>query len=139
MSRVFCGHIMCVMCAATDIRVSPLLSQFVDTFAILRKASISFVMSVRPSVRSACTGRIFIKFDIRMFFSKIFRQKNMFQFILTAVSNGQLEWKRVFICGSTSLNYTQNEKYFRQVVQKIKTHFMFSNRFSENRSVREIM
>jgi len=45
----------------------------------------------------------------------------------------------VSICDSSSLNSSQNEKYFRQVVQKIKTHFVFSNRFSENRAVCEIV
>ena len=48
MSRVFCGHIMYIMYPASDLKVSPLLSQFLDTFAKLRKVSISFGMSVRP-------------------------------------------------------------------------------------------
>jgi hypothetical protein len=44
------------------------ISQFLGTFANLRKATISFVMSVCQSVRpiewnSALTGRIFMKFD----------------------------------------------------------------------------
>jgi hypothetical protein len=49
-------------------------SQFLcGAFAKLRKATISFVMSVRPSTwnNSAPTGRIFIKFDIYDDFSKI--------------------------------------------------------------------
>ena len=43
---------------------------FLDTFAKLRKVTISFVMSVSPPVclsawnSSAPTGQIFIKFDI---------------------------------------------------------------------------
>ena len=39
---------------------------FLGEFAKLRKATVSFVMSVRPSARnnSAATGRIFMKFDI---------------------------------------------------------------------------
>jgi len=41
-------------------------TQFLGAFAKLRKAAISFVMSVRLSAwnNSAPTGRIFIKFDI---------------------------------------------------------------------------
>ena len=48
--------------------------QFWDAFTQFRKATVSFVMSVRPSIRlSACnnsdsTGRIFMKFDIWVFF-----------------------------------------------------------------------
>jgi len=43
---------------------------FLGAFAKLRKATISFVMSVRPSARnnSPPTGRIFLKFDTRLFF-----------------------------------------------------------------------
>jgi len=40
-------------------------------FAKLRKANVSFVMSVRPSVRMqqlCSTGQIFMKFDICVFF-----------------------------------------------------------------------
>jgi hypothetical protein len=42
---------------------------FLRAFAKLRKATISFVMSVRPSAwnNSTLTGRIFMKFDIEHF------------------------------------------------------------------------
>jgi hypothetical protein len=45
-------------------------------FAKLRKATISFVMSVRPSVRnnSAPTGRILMKIDICVFFENLSRK-----------------------------------------------------------------
>ena len=49
-------------------------------FVKLRKVTISFVMSVRPSVRlsawynSAPTGRIFMKFDIFVFLEKLSRK-----------------------------------------------------------------
>jgi len=41
-------------------------SQFLGAFVKLRKATTSFVMSVRPSAwkNSALNGRIFVKFDI---------------------------------------------------------------------------
>jgi hypothetical protein len=42
---------------------------FLGEFVKLQKATISFVMSVHPSV-SAPNKRIFIKFYIRVFFSK---------------------------------------------------------------------
>ena len=47
------------------------------SFAKLRKATVSFVMSVRPSVRmenSALTGRVFKKFDIVVFFENLSRK-----------------------------------------------------------------
>jgi hypothetical protein len=49
-------------------------------FANLRKASISFVMSVRPSAcnNSAPTGRIFMKFDFWIFFRKICQENSSF-------------------------------------------------------------
>ena len=54
-------------------------SEFSGAFAKLRKATISF-MSVRPPVRlsawnnSVPTGRIFMKFDIRLFFENTLRK-----------------------------------------------------------------
>jgi hypothetical protein len=50
--------------------------QFLGLFGKLRKATISFVMSVRPSARphwntSAPTGGIFMNFDIRVFFENL--------------------------------------------------------------------
>jgi hypothetical protein len=46
---------------------------FLGAFAKLRKATINFVTPVRPSAgkNSAPTGRIFMKFDTYVFFSKI--------------------------------------------------------------------
>jgi len=52
-----------------------LLCYILDPFAKFRKITISFVMSVRLSAwnNSASTGRIFIKFEIRLFFEKVSR------------------------------------------------------------------
>jgi hypothetical protein len=49
---------------------------FLDAFAKLRKATISFVMSVCPSSlsNSAPTRRIFMKFDIWVFFERLLRK-----------------------------------------------------------------
>jgi len=50
---------------------------FLGAFAKLRKAAISFVMSVRPSAQpppqnnSAHNERAFLKFDIRAFFQNL--------------------------------------------------------------------
>jgi len=53
---------------------------FFGAFAKLRQATISFVMSVCPPVRNgkleALNGRIFIKFDIYVFFDNLSRKFN---------------------------------------------------------------
>jgi len=53
--------------------------RLLGAFAKLRKATVSFVMSVRPSAfsewnDSALSGRIFIKFDMWLFFEKLLRK-----------------------------------------------------------------
>ena len=46
--------------------------EFLGVFAKLRKETISFVMSLRPPDRvEQLVGRIFMKFDIWVFFEKI--------------------------------------------------------------------
>jgi len=47
------------------------LSSFLGAFAAFRKATVSFILSVRPL---AHTGRIFIKFYIRWFFDELSRK-----------------------------------------------------------------
>jgi len=53
---------------------------FLGAFAKLRIATISFVISVCPSERlpawnnSASTGRVFLKFNIRVFFENMSRK-----------------------------------------------------------------
>jgi hypothetical protein len=51
-------------------------SYFLGAFANLRKATISFVISVCPSAsnNSVPTGQIFTKFDIRVFFENLSRK-----------------------------------------------------------------
>jgi len=48
-------------------------NSFLGAFATLRKASMNFVMSVHLSAwnNSALTGRIFVKFDISLFFESL--------------------------------------------------------------------
>jgi len=47
---------------------------FFGVFTKVQKATISFIMSVRPSVSSVPTGRIFTKFDIGVFFKNLSRR-----------------------------------------------------------------
>ena len=70
-SVLFCGSRIVGLCnIAGDIFLC-----FLGVFAKLQRATISFVvfLSVRPSAwnNSAPTGRIFLKFDIRVFFEKL--------------------------------------------------------------------
>jgi len=50
--------------------------KFLGAFAKLQKATISFVMSVRPSLwnNSASTGQYFIKFHVSVFFSNLWKK-----------------------------------------------------------------
>jgi hypothetical protein len=54
---------------------------FLGAYAKLRKATISFVMSVRPSAwnNSAPAGRIFVKFDIWVYFENLSRNFDFYQ------------------------------------------------------------
>jgi hypothetical protein len=62
------------------------------TFVKLRKATTSFIMYVRPSACNvlALTGRIFMKFDIWIFFEKLSRK---IQVLLKSDNNiGYFTW-----------------------------------------------
>ena len=78
---------------------------FLGAFAKLRKATISFVISVCLSAwkNSAPIGRIFMKFDIGIF--RIFVEK--IQVLLTSdENNGYFTWRPVYIYDNSSLNST---------------------------------
>jgi hypothetical protein len=63
-------HCLCIL--FLFIRKAVVSSPLLSAFTKLRKATVSFVMSVRQSASNiwASTGRIFMKFDI-CFYSKI--------------------------------------------------------------------
>jgi len=66
-----------VLAIAPKISPRPQLHKsFLGAFAKLRKATINFVMSVCPSAwnNSAPTGRVFVKFDIWVFFENMSRK-----------------------------------------------------------------
>ena len=83
---------------------------FSGAVAKLRKATISFVMSVRPSVRlsswnnSAPTGRIFMKFDIELLFEKSVKQIDLS--LKSDKNKGYRTWRHVYVSDSFSLNYS---------------------------------
>jgi len=65
--------VSCVFCNTLLASLLPCCSVHCIAFAILRKATVSFVMSVCPFAwnTSSPTGRIFMKFDIWVFFENL--------------------------------------------------------------------
>jgi hypothetical protein len=45
----------------------------------------------------------------------------------------------MYVYGNVSLNYTQNEKFFRNIKKNENANFMFIDVFSENNAVYEII
>jgi hypothetical protein len=82
--------------------------------------------------------RIFIKFNISVFFRK---SVDKIQASLKSHKNDQyITWISMYICDSISLNSSWNEKCFRQKLYRNKnTHSIFNNYFPESRAVCEIM
>ena len=109
-----------------------------DAFAKLRKVAISFVMSVCLSVclssvrpyewnNSAPTGRIFMKFDIWVFFenlSRIFK----FHYNLTGITCTLREDQCTFLIKSRPFRLRMRN-ISNKVVGKIKTHILFFSNF----------
>jgi len=83
---------------------------FLGTFAKLRKATIGFVMPVRPSAweNSAPTGWIFLKFDTWVFFENLSRK------LQSDKNNAYSTWQPLYIFDHILLISSWNEKSFRQ-------------------------
>ena len=106
--------------------------QFLGTFAKLRKVTATFVMSVCPSVHlhgnnSAPTGRIFMKFDIRVFFENLSR-KFKSHLNLTRITSTLHEDLHTFFSYLAQL-LLEWETFLTIVTDKIKTKFVFNNFF----------
>jgi hypothetical protein len=103
-------------------------SLFLGAFAKLRKAAVSFVMSVRLSVRSARTRRIFTKFDT-FWFSENMSTKCKCRYCLTTLTgilHGHSLCTSVIVYRWIILRVRNVADRF---VQKIKTHSLFSITF----------
>ena len=102
--------------------------KFSVAFVKLIKATISFVMSVRPSVRNNSTAavRIFMKSYIWAF-SKFCREKSSSSNFDN--NNRYFTWIPTYINSGIVLNFSKNRTVSDKVVEKIKTHFMFNNYF----------
>ena len=104
----------------------------------LRKASLSFVMSVRPSSwnNSAHTGRIFVKTWYLSIFPN-FGENTIFVEMWEEWRVLDMKTDVQYIHCNISLNSSYNEKI---VVERPKTHILCSTNFySENRVVCELM
>jgi hypothetical protein len=87
--------------------------RFLSAFANLRRAAISFVMSVRPSAWNITTptGRIFMKFHIRVFFFRKSTEK--IQVSLKAdKNNGHFARTIMYSYDHISVSSSYNEKCF---------------------------
>jgi hypothetical protein len=101
-----------------------LTSWLLGAFAKLRKANISFIMSVRPSEwnNTAPTERFFMKFDIWVFFEKLSRNFK-FRYSGTRVMGTLLGDQCAFL--SYLARFFLAWKMFQtNAVEKIKTHFV---------------
>jgi len=95
--------------------------QTLGAFAEVRKATVTFVMSVRPSARnnSAPTERTSIKFDVWVFFENLSRK---LKFSLKSDKiNRYFTWRSMDIY-HTSLSSSQNKKCFRQNLHRKSKH-----------------
>jgi hypothetical protein len=95
--------------------------QTLGPFAEVRKATITFIMSVHPSAwnNSAPTERTF-KFDTSVFFENLSR-KLKFSLKCDQI-NGHLTWRSVYICDHISFSSSQNDKCFRQKLYRKSKH-----------------
>jgi hypothetical protein len=106
---------------------------FLGVFSKLRKATISFVMSVRPSVRMKQLGSHWTDFN-EIWNLKIFRKSvQKIQVSLKSdKTEGYFTWRPIYICDHISLISSQNEKSFIQICRENQNeHFVFSDFFSK--------
>jgi hypothetical protein len=103
-----------------------------------------YLRYVCPSVRlsawnnSALTGRVFVKFDIWVFFEKM-SGKFKFHYNLTRITDTLHEGLRTYMVLSRWI-LPRMRDIWAKVVQKIHTHILYSvTFFSENRALYEIM
>jgi hypothetical protein len=84
-------------------------------FAKLRKATISSIMSVCPSVRMEQLGSHWTDFYETLYLSIFLKSVEKIQVSLKfGKNNGYFTWRPVYIYDNISLNSSYNEKYFRQ-------------------------
>ena len=107
---------------------------FLGAFAKLWKATISFVLSVCLSVypsawnNSAPAGRIVMKCNHLSIFQKPLEKMQVS--LKCDGNNVYFTWRTIYFVDHVSLNYSQNEKCFRQICRANEdTHFILNNFF----------
>ena len=110
------------------LRFTYTLPVLVGPFAKLRKATITFVMSFHPSVRLcawsslASTGRIFVKFDVWVFFRKTVEK---IQFSLNSDKyNGCFTWRPIFFFFSLAVLLRMASVSDKSCRRNRNTHFV---------------
>jgi hypothetical protein len=89
-----------------------LVATFWGAFLKFRKATVSFVMSVRSSARNNLTptARIFMKFDIWVYLEKCSKKK--FSLKCHKMALVCFTWRPAYLCDHTSPNCSYSEKCF---------------------------
>ena len=93
----------------------------------MRQATTSFVMSARPSAwnNSTPTGRIFIKFDMLVFFENLSRKFKLLSNLTTTTGTSHEDQYTFMIISRAIL--LRMKMFQTKVLNKIKTHFIFNN------------
>ena len=107
------------------------------TFAELRKATICYVMSVRSSAWTNCAtaGRVFMKFDIRVFFFRNCRENSNLIKIGNRTTGTLHEDRYTFFIISRSILHRMKRISEKKVVEKLKPHILCSIVFSQSRVI----
>jgi len=116
-----------------------IVSQLFRQVHNIAKTTISFVMSVRLSAKnnSVPAGRIFFKFCIWEVFENMSR-KFIFDYNLTRITGTLHENLHKFMIISCWITL-RKRNISTELIEKIKTHILYSVNFFENRAVSEIM
>ena len=98
----------------------------------MRKATISFVMSVCLSIRMEQLGSYWTDFDESWYMNFFRKSVEEIQLPLKSdKNNGYFTWRRFHIYNNISLNSSYNEKRLRQICRENKNiYFTFNNVFS---------
>ena len=111
-----------------------------DAFTELRKATVSFVMCVCPSCRMGQLGSHGKDFHKILYLSMC---RKSVQKVPSFIKNWQ-EWQIFYIMAHVHFWYFNDfslrmRNVYEERCREIKTYFLFSNFFPENRAVREML
>jgi len=120
----------CLSCSGIGTMSPPKYAwvKLLAVFTILQKVTISHVLFVCLSARpfawnnSVPTGRIFLKFDISVFFKNLSKK---FNFYWNLTEEHLLTWILMYAYDSISLSSSWNEKYFRKSCREDQNLYIF--------------